>query len=473
MTTMPKSFLDDLLDRKPRQWVLSVVALCMIIAIVFVDWRVDGIIAIGFLYLIPVILVSTSFSRSQIIVTALVCAGLQEGFSQIPESYRILRLFFSSVGFVATGLFVAEVVYNRATILRHAEELKQSILRRQDAEAQLRLIVDTSPAAIVTINANGEIMVANESAREMLADTEDSLIGQPISTYLPTLQAVVSSQASQVFRTSLQCRGQRANGDSFLAGIWFSTYATLSGPRLTAIIADLSDDLVTRGTSTVDYTLRSTRILMSGMAHEVRNVCSAMRVIYKNLGRLPDLAHSEDFRALDSLLQSLDKISTADLRNPALTTVSGVRLSEVLDELRVLVDNAYTDAGIAVKWHAEDPLPLVRADRFGLVQVFLNLTSNSRRAMQSTQRKELYVAATCEANTVVIRFRDTGTGIAAPERLFRPFQPGAGVTGLGLYVSRTIMRSFGGDLLHEAQEEGSCFAVVIPTTPSMESRADA
>ena len=473
ISTVLTRTLTRLVERRHRRRIMFAIAVFMMATIAFVDWRVDGIIAIGFLYLIPVMLVSTTFTRTQIVVTALVCAGLQEGFSQIPESYRILRLFFGCIGFASTGLFVSEVVRNRDRILQHAEEMKQSILLREDAEEQLRLVVDTSPAAIVTINEQGEILVANDAAREIFDEPENQLTGQPIGAYLPPLQAVVRDQPSQIFRTALECRGQRRNGESFLAGIWFSTYSTLSGPRLTAIIVDLSDDLVARRTSSLDYTLRNTRILMSGMAHEVRNVCSAMRVIHKNLGRLPELAHDEDFRALDSLLQSLDKISTAGIGNPAPENVSMLRLSEVLDELRVLVDNAYNDTGIAVRWILEDSLPMVRADRFGLVQVFLNLASNSKRAMHSTAKKELRVATTRETNTVLIRFVDSGVGIDAPEKLFRPFQPGTGVTGLGLYVSRTIMRSFGGDLVCEPQSEGTCFAVVLPTGAVLENNASA
>ena len=64
------------------------------------------------------------------------------------ESERVIRLIFSSIGFAATGLFDYEVLPNRARILRHAEELNQSILLREDAEDQLGLIVDTSPAAL-------------------------------------------------------------------------------------------------------------------------------------------------------------------------------------------------------------------------------------------------------------------------------------------------------------------------------------
>jgi two-component system, LuxR family, sensor kinase FixL len=462
--------LNRLLDPKHR-WPMLISAFGMIAAIAYVDWRVQPYISIGFLYLIPVLLVSIYLGRPQIIVTSLICAVLQEAFAHLPESERVIRLIFGSIGFVATGLFVSELLRNRERILIHAEELRRSMQLRRDAEGQLQLLVDTSPAAIVTIDAHGEVVVANEAALQMLDMGEVQLVGQSIHSYLPTLQGAIENQHSQIFRASLQCRGQRSNGESFLAGIWFSTYTTLSGPRLTAIIADLSDDLVSRGASSLDYTLRNTRILMSGMAHEVRNVCSAMRVIYKNLSGTPEMAGSEDFRALDSLIQSLDKISSEELRSPSSASFSMVRLSEVLDELRVLVDNAYSDSGITVRWSLADSLPLVRADRFGLVQVFLNLTSNSKRAMESTQKKELLVGVMREAQNVVIRFVDTGTGISSPEKLFRPFQPGSGVTGLGLYVSRSIMRSFGGDLIFEPTEEGSCFAVVLPA--SVESNAHA
>lgn len=466
------SILARLLDQRRHRSVLLLAAWCIVAVIALVDWWVRPYISIGFLYLIPVLLVSLSLQRAQIVAVGVVCAVLQETLN-FPENERVIRLVFTSIGFVGTGIFVSELLSNGDKILQLAQELQKSIQLRQDAEAQLQLLVDTSPAAIVTIGAKGEVLIANEAAQQLFAVKNTPLQGQPIAPYLPALQSAVENQRDQVFRTSLQCRGQRSSGESFLAGIWFSTYTTISGPRLTAIVADLSDDLVAGRNSSLDYTLLNTQILMSGMAHEVRNVCSAMRVIHRNLDRLPELARSEDFRALDSLIQSLDHISTEEIRRPSSETVSVVRLSEVLDELRVLVDNAYSDSGISVQWHLADSLPLVRADRFGLVQVFLNLVSNSKRAMASSAKKELRVGASCETNTVVIRFADTGTGIDSPEKLFRPFRPGTGATGLGLYVSRTIMRSFGGDLVCEAGSGGACFAVVLPMTAGAENGAHA
>ena len=44
------------------------------------------------------------------------------------------------------------------------------------------------------------------------------------------------------FRTSMQCRGHRGNGESFLAEVWFSTYKNGLTPKLAAIIADVTEE---------------------------------------------------------------------------------------------------------------------------------------------------------------------------------------------------------------------------------------
>jgi len=133
----------------------------------------------------------------------------------------------------------------------------------------------------------------------------------------------------------------------------------------------------------------------------------------------------------------------------------------VLDELRVLIEPSFREAEVTVNWRIETGLPLVWADAYGLLQAFLNLARNSQRAMQTCERRELSIAATAEEASVVIRFEDTGVGIRSAQHLFRPFQQGADGTGLGLYVSRAIVRSFRGELRYEPRTAGCCFAVVL------------
>jgi len=71
------------------------------------------------------------------------------------------------------------------------------------------------------------------------------------------------------------------------------------------------------------------------------------------------------------------------------------------------------------------------------------------------------ISTAVESDLVLVRFRDSGPGVAHPEDLFRPFQAGAHSFGLGLYVSRAILRSQGGGLRYEPQTGGSCFTVEL------------
>lgn len=452
---------------------MLVLACLLITGIAAVDWWVPHYISLGFLYLFPIIILGGFLARPWIVAVALLCAVLQEAFSNLPENEAIIRLVFSSAGFVGTGLFISEMIRNRRIVIKHSEELEDQVKLRQDAEQQMRSLVESSPAAIVTIDSDGKVLLANEAAQQLLSPGRAPLQGQAVRSYLPSLQTVLKTQSSRMFRTTLQCTGQRSDGEAFLAGVWFSTYSTIAGPRLAAIIVDLSEDLRSREELSLDHLLKNSRILMSTVAHEIRNLSGAVLVVHKNLSRIKELETNEDFRALGGLIQSLERMSALELGSMPAQNGEVVELPSVLDELRILIETAYHESEIDVQWDIEESLPLVWADRYGLIQVFLNLAKNSQRAMASTDEKRIRIAAKQGNGRVVIRFEDTGIGIASPGDLFRPFQRGAKSSGLGLYVSRAIMRSFGGELTYEPRSEGSCFAVVLPVHVAAEEAVNA
>ncbi len=444
-------------------------ALGLLFLIALVDWRIQPYISLGFLYLFPVMIMGGFLSRTQIIAVALACAFLD--FTNLPKPVTFVHLIFSSAGFVGTGLFVSELVRNRRLMTR--KHLSDLVKLRQESEEQLQTLVESSPAAIVTIDANGNILLANEAAHQLLAPEAAGLQGQDISAYLPALRTVVQAQSSRVFRTALQCRAQRSNGQSFLAGVWFSTYRALSGPRLSAIIVDLSEDLCNREELSLDHLLKSSRILMGAVAHEVRNLSSAMQVVHKNLSAVEQLKQNEDFQALSTLIESLEKITALELRPVGDQYAAPVDLNSVLDESRILIDSAYRESEMEVQWHLPAKLPVVWADRYGLIQVFLNLARNSQRAMQSAETQQLRIHVATEDQNVFIRFEDTGPGLVNNKSLFRPFQSGAEASGLGLYMARAVLRSFGGDLVHEPTASGCCFRIVLHSYSLMEDKVHA
>ena len=291
-----------------------------------------------------------------------------------------------------------------------------------------------------------------------------SLPGKSIRDYLPSLVNVPSPVPDgPSFRTVMQCRGQRQDGEAFMADIWFSTYRTSVGSRLAAMVVDTSEDLRNREEYSLHQLLAASRILVGAVSHEVRNVCGAIAVVHENLARNNSLAHNKDFEALGTLIQTLEKIAGLELRQTPYPAAR-VDLPALLEELRIVVEPALREEGIEMLWDIEPGLPAVWADRQSLMQVFLNLTKNSQRAMLDSAARQLSIVARAEGQRVVVRVQDTGSGVEHPERLFRPFQPGAQSTGLGVYLSRALMRSFRGDLRYEPEScsgAGSTFVVEL------------
>jgi PAS domain S-box-containing protein len=154
------------------------------------------------------------------------CAILAELFSGLPPSF--VRLTFVALALVGCGLFVAELVRNRRLSLA--------------SQARLKVLVETSPAAIVTVDERGFIELANAAAVELLAPRAGNLIGDPVAAFLPELHHALRWEEAAQFRASMQCRGHRGNGEAFTADVWFSTYKEGPHPKLAAIIADVSEE---------------------------------------------------------------------------------------------------------------------------------------------------------------------------------------------------------------------------------------
>jgi signal transduction histidine kinase len=331
---------------------------------------------------------------------------------------------------------------------------------RRETEDQLRGLVESSPLAILTIGADGNILLANDGAHSLLAPGDEALTGQPIGSFLPALQSVIDQSHSKVLRTKIRCPGKRKNGEGFLAAVWFSTAETEIGFIVSAIIVDFSEDLRDRDDLSLEHLLKNAKILIGALSHEIRNLCGAILVVYRNLSRLPGLRDNVDFHALGGLIEGLEKLSAMELKPTWHQSLAAIDLLSILDEFRVVIEYSYAEEGMIIAWQMPERLPLVLGDRYGLQQAFLNLARNSQRAMETTSEKLLTVSASVGAKSIVIRFEDTGTGVADPAALFRPFME-TGSTGLGLYISRAILRSFRGDLQFEPRERGCCFAVIL------------
>jgi two-component system sensor kinase FixL len=443
----------------------------LIAAIAIIDWRVDLNFAFAFLYLLPVLLVGTVLSRRLVVLSALVCTVLSDFFDPFPFTLALslpqdILVFAALAG---CGLFAYEVTRRsrREAEVRHRVE--SEVTARREAEEQLEFLIESSPAAILTMSADFLILRANSAAYRLLGLRQGELPGQSIRQYIPALGRVSPTESRQTFRTEMQCRGVRGNGEVFLANVFFSTYNTAPGPRLAALVVDASEDMRDREESNLEQLLAGSRILVGAVSHEIRNVCGAITIMHENLVRSGILSGNQDFEALGSLVETLNRIASMELTQSSNRPQAAIiDLSGALDDFRIVLEPCCHEADISLHWDIPKELPAVWADRHRLLQVLLNLTQNSEHALRDAKVRRIDISAAVGKGVVSVRVTDTGPGISSVPKLFQPFQQGAESTGLGLYLSRAFVRSFRGELRHDPSMPGCSFVIELAMAGSGE-----
>jgi PAS domain S-box-containing protein len=443
----------------------------LIAVIAIIDWRVDLNFAFAFLYLLPVLLVGTVLSRRLVVLSALVCTVLSDFFDPFPFTLALslpqdILVFAALAG---CGLFAYEVTRRsrREAEVRHRVE--SEVTARREAEEQLEFLIESSPAAILTMSADFLILRANSAAYRLLGLRQGELPGQSIRQYIPALGRVSPTESRQTFRTEMQCRGVRGNGEVFLANVFFSTYNTAPGPRLAALVVDASEDMRDREESNLEQLLAGSRILVGAVSHEIRNVCGAITIMHENLVRSGILSGNQDFEALGSLVETLNRIASMELTQSSNRPQAAIiDLSGALDDFRIVLEPCCHEADISLHWDIPKELPAVWADRHRLLQVLLNLTQNSEHALRDAKVRRIDISAAVGKGVVSVRVTDTGPGISSVPKLFQPFQQGAESTGLGLYLSRAFVRSFRGELRHDPSMPGCSFVIELAMAGSGE-----
>lgn len=215
--------------------------------------------------------------------------------------------------------------------------------------------------------------------------------------------------------------------------------------------------------------------LLSGVAHEVNNPLMAI-ASHAELRLADAKLTAEQRNEMQSILRQAQR--AAKLLRGLLRFVRAgekrtgtVNMNDVVRSAIDLVSYRFTIDEVTIDGRLDPELPTVVADANRLEQVIVNLLSNALDALRAVKPPRRLLVDSFTDDTggkVCVTVTDNGPGVA-PEiasRLFRPFASTKGMkgTGLGLYISRQLVREAEGELdVAKHDGPGARFLVWLPT----------
>src|SRR5579884_1687860 len=219
--------------------------------------------------------------------------------------------------------------------------------------------------------------------------------------------------------------------------------------------------------------------LTTGVAHELNNPLNNIGLFIGNALDLMELGSADTERIVRELRSALQQVRKATeiishLRTFGRVAPVGrepVSINDVIESALSLMQEQLRLRQIAVALRLSPQRPTVAGSPIQLEQVFINLLTNARDALQDAPRKAIHIETAVRDGWADIVVSDTGPGI--PERLqqriFDPFfttkEVGKG-TGLGLSITYGIVKDHGGTIaLQRVPERGATFLIQLPLAP--------
>ncbi len=211
--------------------------------------------------------------------------------------------------------------------------------------------------------------------------------------------------------------------------------------------------------------------MSASIAHEFNNPLYGFQSVFEGLKRNTSL-NEHDVQLIDLALSECERVKKLikdlqDFNKPS----SGVKvlmdIHEVINDMIILCKKELKNTNVSIRKEFAAEVPEIHAVPDQIKQVLLNLLTNAKEVMEDTGGS---VTVTTERldQQIVIRIKDTGTGISPQEQnyIFEPFfttKSAVKGTGLGLSISYGIIKSHGGDIQVESEPgKGTTFSIILP-----------
>jgi len=404
---------------------------------------------------------------------------MEKGFASVlagknvPADYRILNKAGSYIWIRALSKAIKDDKDNVIGI----RGIVSDITERKESELQIREMAsfaELNPAPVLRVSPDGIIISCNPASEEILP--EKAQAGASLSSLLPGLPALDLKMC--MYGNLLLSREVDIEGKSYL--FIFRGVSDLSQVYI------YGSDITQRKRSEQQMGQMRSELLHASRAGTMGEMTAALaHELNHPLGSILNNANAarrfleQDNPDLDEIREIINDVISEDrranevmrkVRNLMKKTEIGLvplQVNGIIEEVLTLTRSEFLIENVILSKELEENLPEVAGERIQLQQVFINLIMNAIDAMKESETKRLSIStAPHDAENIMVCISDTGAGFGDKENdtLFKPFftTKKEGM-GMGLSVTRTIIKSHGGDICAQNNKDtGASFYITLP-----------
>lgn len=369
-----------------------------------------------------------------------------------------------------------------------ADSVSQLISELQEQEAKLASVMNSLDDGLLVLDRESRVVASNHSFCRRIGIHPEALrgmrCGQPMNRRLPCCE---SNQECPAMRCIATGEVQRAvfhveAPDGEVAKVEeVHASPVLDGNGQVTQVVELWRDITRRVQEEKRLAeierLVSLGVLASGFSHEINTPLASVLTCAEGIvGRIDESDNQLSPENTSSVREYADTIQQQVLRCRKITeqflrfsrgippSIEPIDLRQVVSQVVSLAAPTAREHGIEIAIEGEAAIPAVTANTEVVQHVILNLLINAIQSCQD-QGGRVVIRILCGSD-VRVEVEDTGGGIESSDRehLFQPFYSRKTTgTGMGLFLSRSFMRRFDGDvrLAHSEVGCGSCFQIIF------------
>jgi PAS domain S-box-containing protein len=367
---------------------------------------------------------------------------------------------------------------------------REALARSEDAN---RSILESATTGVL-VHRDDHVIFANVRLSRLLGWEPGSMVGVPLDAFLgreegrllrapldgselPREIPLVRRDGSQVWVEAAGSRVDFAGGEAALISVTDVTARREAEEKRRELV-----DLSRRQEEQLEHSTRLAELgeMAAAISHELNQPLTGIRNYARNAFYMIDQKAGGEEEVKTNLRLISEQVDRAakiinqmrELTRRSDSTFVLLELNSVIRESVEFMLPQMRLSEVTMSIGLADTLPPIWGDRIRLAQVFLNLLSNARQAMEGSGIRRLTISSRHEAEAplpVVMEVSDTGKGFTEEQgrRLFQPFYTTRkGGHGLGLSISRAIIQDHKGAIeASGAPGAGATFTIRLPAAP--------